>query len=96
MKEHFNFVPEFLEKIYEGVNKQRLLSQNTSIQHYVNEKPNYQYIGSLKMNDETKIEFYFTKENQLIEFLILTPKNPKYYVSVQAVAIFEKNNDLTN
>ncbi|MCR5786465.1 MAG: hypothetical protein K6G28_02030 [Acholeplasmatales bacterium] len=83
LEKQFNFMPDFLEKVMPNN------TSNISIQHYVNIKDNFRYIGTVKHNKEANqvIEYYQTDDG-MIAYLVNTPK--RYYPSVQAVAIFKR------
>lgn len=93
VEKSYNFVPEFIENIYDGGNKHSLIAQNTTLISYNQNKDKYKYIGTHKVNQEEFIDFFIdTENNDLLEYLVYNPKGEKHYPSLSAVAVLKKIN----
>lgn len=89
-EKQYNFLPQFLEEIYDGRNADKLKDANNSILQYSKKRKELQYIASLK--DRTAIvEYYYDKDCNIVAFLIDRTGNKNTPLVLTAVAIFKKN-----
>lgn len=95
-KENYHFMPEFLEKIYDGPNEEILKSANSQLVEYKMNRDKYEYIGTQICSDSSEkyfIEYYYGENKDILVYLILSPKNNKYYTSLQMVCVYQKGKD---
>ena len=98
-KATYHFMPEFLEKVYDGPNEEILKSANSQLVEYKMNRDKYEYIGTHICSDPSEkyfIEYYYGENEELLVYLIVSPKNKKYYTSLQMVCVYqkEKNNNV--
>lgn len=98
-KATYHFMPEFLEKVYNGPNEEILKSANSQLVEYKLNRDKYEYIGTHICSDPSEkyfIEYYYGENEELLVYLIVSPKNKKYYTSLQMVSVYqkEKNNNV--
>ena len=98
-KATYHFMPEFLEKVYDGPNEEVLKSANSQLVEYKLNRDKYEYIGTHICSDPSEkyfIEYYYGENEELLVYLIVSPKNKKYYTSLQMVSVYqkEKNNNV--
>ena len=98
-KATYHFMPEFLEKVYDGPNEEVLKSANSQLVEYKLNRDKYEYIGTHICSDPSEkyfIEYYYGENEELLVYLIVSPKNNKYYTSLQMVSVYqkEKNNNV--
>ena len=95
-KATYHFMPEFLEKVYDGPNEEILKSANSQLVEYKLNRDKYEYIGTHICSDPTEkyfIEYYYGENEELLVYLIVSPKNKKYYTSLQMVSVYQKEKD---
>lgn len=95
-KATYHFMPEFLEKVYNGPNEEILKSANSQLVEYKMNRDKYEYIGTHICSDPSEkyfIEYYYGENEELLVYLIVSPKNKKYYTSLQMVSVYQKEKD---
>lgn len=95
-KATYHFMPEFLEKVYDGPNEEVLKSANSQLVEYKLNRDKYEYIGTHICSDPSEkyfIEYYYGENEELLVYLIVSPKNKKYYTSLQMVSVYQKEKD---
>jgi hypothetical protein len=95
-KATYHFMPEFLEKVYDGPNEEILKSANSQLVEYKMNRDKYEYIGTHICSDPSEkyfIEYYYGENEELLVYLIVSPKNKKYYASLQMVSVYQKEKD---
>ena len=102
LKEQFNYTPELIESLlknmfvrYEVNNgADKVAEHNETLQAYNNAKQYFIYLASIKSDKTSNIIEYYKREEDIIAYLILDPKDKKYYPSLQAVVVFKKKNNI--
>ena len=95
MKDTYSFMPEFLEEVYDGPNRESLVNANNELLNQLNHKPSYQYIATWKTftkNDDFIVEYYYDAQDNIIAFFAIKPKNERYYTRLEAVSVFQRIN----
>ena len=98
LKEQFNYTPELVEALLKNMfvkydinnGADKVADINNTIQAYNNARQYFNYLASLKCKNKEHIVEYYKREEDIIAYLILDPKEEKYYTSLQAVAVFKK------
>lgn len=89
----YHFMPEFLEKVYDGPNAEHLKEANKTLEHYKIIRNELKYVGSHIDKDghgTYYIEYYNDEKSNLYVYLIDAPKQTKYYPSLQMVCVYER------
>ena len=92
----YHFMPEYLEKVYDGPNEEILKSANSQLVEYKMNRDKYEYIGTHIYSEPSEkyfIEYYYGENEELLVYLIISPKNKKYYTSLQMVCVYQKEKD---
>ena len=93
MLEWYNFMPSWLEEVYNGANKEKLVSANDVILEYVNKRNEYEYYGTHKSPFNDVTEYYITPDNKIVCYLIdIKRKTP----ICNAIAIYNWENKMVN
>ena len=102
LKEQFNYTPELVESLLKNMfvrydvnnGADKIAEHNETLQAYNNAKQYFIYLASVKCDKTQNIIEYYKREEDIIAYLILKPKDVKYYPSLQAVAVFKKKNNI--
>ena len=87
----YNFMPEWLEDIYTGSNKQHLQNSNIAMQDLAYKKQEYIYIASIKYKDSI-VEYYYDSNYNILSYLINIVKNNKsIYYNLVTIAVYKRN-----
>lgn len=87
----YNFMPEWLEDIYTGSNKQYLKNANIAMQDLAYKKQEYIYIASIKYKNSI-VEYYYDSNYNILSYLINIVKNNRnIYYNLTTIAVFKRN-----
>ena len=87
----YNFMPEWLEDIYTGTNKQHLQDANIAMQDLAYKKQDYTYIASIKYKNSI-VEYYYDSNYNILSYLIDIVKNNKnIYYNLVTIVVYKRN-----
>lgn len=87
----YNFMPEWLEDIYTGSNKQHLQNSNIAMQDLAYKKQDYIYIASIKYKNSI-VEYYYDSNYNILSYLINMVKNNRnIYYNLVTIAVYKRN-----
>lgn len=87
----YNFMPEWLEDIYTGSNKQHLQNSNIAMQDLAYKKQEYIYIASIKYKNSI-VEYYYDSNYNILSYLINIVKNNRnIYYNLVTIAVYKRN-----
>lgn len=87
----YNFMPEWLEDIYTGSNKQHLQNSNIAMQDLAYKKQEYIYIASIKYKNSI-VEYYYDSNYNILAYLINIVKNNRsIYYNLVTIAVYKRN-----
>ena len=87
----YNFMPEWLEDIYTGSNKQHLQNSNIAMQDLAYKKQDYTYIASIKYKNSI-VEYYYDSNYNILSYLINIVKNNRnIYYNLVTIAVYKRN-----
>ena len=87
----YNFMPEWLEDIYTGSNKQHIQNSNIAMQDLAYKKQDYIYIASIKYKNSI-VEYYYDSNYNILSYLINIVKNNRsIYYNLVTIAVYKRN-----